>query len=116
MDSRIFGRSIMNHVSTVMVAILVALATTTGLLTALTMMGQTASAAGKSDITGGCDKGGCGDDFKGGFGSSGTTGGCGKTGCGGTVDSGGQGQGASHCGFGFGFGFGKGFTVGSGSC
>ena len=78
-----------------MVGILVALVTTTGLVTALSITSQqTALAAGKPDITGGCGKGGCGGTFKEIFP------GCGKTGCAGTVDSGGAGLGDRHCGFG----------------
>jgi hypothetical protein len=52
----------MNQTNTVMLAILVALATTTGLVTALSMMSQTALAA--AGAGGGCGKGGCGGVFE----------------------------------------------------
>lgn len=92
---QILCNSIMNNANTVVVAMLVALATTTGLVTALSVIGQTALAAGAG---GGCGKGGCGgglagqgsSTFSGGFGEGGSSSGRG----------GGTGYGFAHCGAG----------------
>lgn len=104
----------MNKTNTVILAILVALATTTGLVTALSMMSpQTAFAANGQGFGGGKGggSGGSGSGFTGGFGEGGSC--CSQPGGG---FGGGQGSGDSHCGLGSGGSAKSGYSHGGGSC
>lgn len=92
------------------IALLAILATTTGLVTALSMSEIAFAAQGTG---GGCGKGGCGGDFASQAGS-GRTGGFGSGGS--SVGSGGgEGHGDEHCGLGFGGSLVSGIH-GGGSC
>jgi hypothetical protein len=103
----------MNKANTVMVAILVTLATTTGLATTLSIMSQQTALAIPQGSGGGCGVGGCGGAFSG---HSVFTGGLGAGGSGSGVGQG-FGNGDLHCGGGQGGTFTHGtHGGGGGSC